>query len=131
MSMPKVTTATWVMTRTYVDPSDGEEIWSLTPKSGDWYAVIHLQLNGKIYLTLFKGSSPAKRVDQELLSSSLRVFSEELLKRGITPKIGVVASEKNAALFKTVRRAGFKKTSVRFKNKKKPNTILFVYKKSK
>lgn len=126
MKNPKVVDKSWELMRTHVD-SYGEEIWCLTPKYGDWSAVIHLQSNGKMYLTLFKGSK--KKVDQAVLSSALRSFSKELLKRGITPTIGVIASKKNTALFRTVRLAGFCEKTQRIKNRRRPDTVVFEFKK--
>ena len=126
MQRPKIVSRSWMMTLDYTD-AYGEELWNLTPNLGDWSAVVHVQPGGKLYLTVLKGRS--SEVDQSILVEGLKNLCEKLVERGIEPKIGIVASSKNAKLFSTAKKAGFKKTHTRYKNRKRPDTIVYEFRK--
>ena len=131
MDKPRINNANWAMTRTYTD-SYGEELWTVVPNEGKWIAVIHLQQNGKIYLSLMregKKSSSKNVINQEIVVESLRHLSQMVYEeRGVCCKIGVSAKKENAKLFSTVRKAGYRRTSDKFRiRNKKPATIIFKY----
>ena len=132
MTNPKIVSTSWVMTRTLID-SYGEELWNLVPREGSWNAVIHLQKeSGKMYLSILKDggrtSSMMSSVDQKVVVAALRKLSQMIYKeQGIKTQIGVKATEKNAKLFATVRKAGFRKTDIRLKNRHKPDTLVYKF----
>ncbi|MBQ3408358.1 MAG: hypothetical protein IJH12_04040 [Clostridia bacterium] len=131
MANPKIISASWVMTRTDVD-SYGEELWNLVPNKGSWIAIIHLQKEtGKMYLSIVKAggrTSSMSNVDQKVVVAALRKLSQMVYKeQGIKTQIGVKATEKNAKLFATVRKAGFRKTGIRLKNRHKPDTLVYKF----
>ncbi|MBR2704262.1 MAG: hypothetical protein IKE91_02220 [Clostridia bacterium] len=128
MEKPRINNENWAITRTHVD-GYGEELWTLSPKDEKWIAVIHVQQNGKMYLSIIREKRGAKKVvNQETVVEALNQLSQWIYEqRGILAEIGVPAQERNAKLFSTVRKAGFRKTQNKLRVRKRPNTIIFRY----
>lgn len=130
MDKPRINNANWAMTRSYTD-SYGEELWTVVPNEGNWLAVIHLQQNGKLYLSLMRDgrkSSSKSIINQEIVVDALQQLSQMVYEeRGLRCIIGVSAREGNAKLFSTVRKAGFRRTPDKIRVRKKPSTIIFRY----
>ena len=108
---PRIYTNDWALTQNYVSP-DGEELWNLSPNEGDWSAVIHLQSSGRLYLTILRNRRNRSVVNQNMVAEAMKQLSYMVYEeRRIQTRIGVVANERNAKLFSTVRKAGFKKSA--------------------
>ena len=133
MEKPRIVTDNWAMTRTYID-SYGEELWLIEPNGGPWFAAIHVQPSGKLYLSSpmqneSKKSSSKRIIGYNVIVDALRQLSQRIYEeRGVCCVIEIINFKGNRIKrqISIVQRSGYRQID-RIKLRNKPARIIFKY----